>query len=519
MVTQQSFAGDALYREETDGYSLPGVADENGNVSFPHLHMKLKLEPRWLVQEEVAPVPTVALVHLMHEDFAGKDPREQMMPGQIPVVMISCEDTSAEGGTLDDAKEKAKNMGMMQLHMMGQGMFPPQLTKDSSADVGHFKRIVEISQRTPHFELQVINYFGIKNGVVYSFQMMASPSLVSKYRHDFATMVRNCELLDNPAQDNFTSVSYIIAPMKDKSTGSFKVPSSWNISKGENKIPASICPESTVLAACQSASAQRPEYVIIVNAEPNTAELTKIDSKSATVLDDVQFTEYKSKESSKPKHYKIFKHPSESLWLVSGPVTLDNQLVGDVVFANVLKSVSTTSPAPISASNCSGHYKSERFGFEFDVRKGGKIMEASIGEKVVMYAPYGGLDQSSGQQPTEAQIQAAQEQPIVTIRVGDPETDPDCKETLDEWASNVKSQSEGGLTNVRKDTIGDVEFLTFENKEMVEVGEGRKEERMAKMFVTICNRRSTMIRWESTTGVWRKYEGQMMEMIRSVKVF
>jgi hypothetical protein len=136
---------------------------------------------------------------------------------------------------------------------------------------------------------------------------------------------------------------------------------------------------------------------------------------------------------------------------------------------------------------------------------------------VVVYLPFGGPDLSSGGgQPTEEQYKAAQEQPIVTIRIGDPETDPDCKETLDAWVDNVLEQ---GLTNVRKEKFGDVEFLTFESKDEVETGGDRREERMAKMFVTILNRRSTMVRWEFTIGAWEKYDAQMNEMVKSLKVF
>ena len=132
----------------------------------------------------------------------------------------------------------------------------------------------------------------------------------------------------------------------------------------------------------------------------------------------------------------------------------------------------------------------------------------------------GGLENGPGQmQPSEEQMQAAQEQPIVTIRVGDPSNDPDCKRTLDEWEANVKTQTEGNLKHIARETIANNNFLTFESQDMVEVGEGRKEERKAKMFVVLCGERSTMVRWEAPKGAWPKYQGMMNQMLESLTVF
>jgi hypothetical protein len=525
LALQHSFGGDMLYKEATSGFQMPGEPDAEGNVSFPHLHFAFKLEPKWIIAEEVSPVPSVATIQLQHESTIGKD-IHQAMPGDFPTCVIAVEDVSSEGATVEDVKNRSIQMITMQFHMMTQGQARPQMDKDIATNVGPFKHYTEFTIHTPFFNLTMIYYLAISQHRVYNLQFMAKPELVGKYRTEIANMARSVVLLSDPAAEDFTQTGYLIVPIYN-GDGQVKVPPSWKLSDVESKLPVSIVPPETIIGKMKTSSSLRPETVLVLNKAPNVEGLEKTRTEMVCSDASVEFSEYKLQGPAghTAQHLKVCHFPSnKNVWVVSGPTRISDQVMLDNTLGQVCKSVSTTEPAP----NKDGGYTfvSTRFGFSFKAKKGGKIMESSIGEKVIMYGPLGGMDPSvmMNQQspPTEEQMRAAQEQPIVTIRCGDPETDPDCKETLAEWKRNVEQQAKSGdapLENIRLGKIGGRDFLLFDSKDMVEVGEGAKEERMAKMFVCIHERKSTMVRWEAPTGVFRKYEHMMNEMLESLEVF
>jgi hypothetical protein len=175
-----------------------------------------------------------------------------------------------------------------------------------------------------------------------------------------------------------------------------------------------------------------------------------------------------------------------------------------------------------SDANYSRFY-SNKFGCSFAVRRNGRVIENRVGEPTIMYGPLGsGIPSAGGD--VEAAMRDAEEHPFVTIRVGDPATDPDCRATLDEWEERVREDmltEDGAATSdLKRERLRDGrEVLSFKHKAMVEVGEGRSEERVAKMYVLLHGDRTTLVRWEAPTGVFARYENMMKDMVNSIRTF
>jgi hypothetical protein len=228
------------------------------------------------------------------------------------------------------------------------------------------------------------------------------------------------------------------------------------------------------------------------------------------------------------KHIKIYEGPvapgggDKRYWLVTGPTSKHNMVATDGLFANVVTSISDA-PCP-SATGV--RYQSPNYGIAFDARPGSKIMETRLEKSVVLYAPLGQHEINPNEMPTPEVIAKIREAPTVQIRVGNPSNDEDCRESLDEWEKQVKGQrAQANLKNIRRFKInegaeGEREFLAFDSQEMIEVGMGQREERMAKMYVTMQDGQSALIRWEAPTGMMLKYEHTLVTpMLNSFAMF
>jgi hypothetical protein len=194
--------------------------------------------------------------------------------------------------------------------------------------------------------------------------------------------------------------------------------------------------------------------------------------------------------------------------LVVTPVQKSTVTTDDRLFAALIKSVESTTESP-----------SERFvhakdHYQFDTLQGSKIVASLIGKGAVIYAP-------EGVPATQEEMEAQGEQgPTVTIRVGDPSTEADCLSSLDEWESNFRNEegSGGGVTNVSRTKVNGRDCVTVINKDMQEIGPGQRQEIMAKIFVFVKEGRTTLIRWEVSSGQFKKYERKMMAFMDSFQI-
>jgi hypothetical protein len=453
----------------------------DGRTSFAHLGVSLKPPAGWLVREEPSPMPNVAMITVTKPEFAEKQANPEDM-GSVPIILLSVEDISAENLDLFEFKEKSKQMALSQMMMMTNGMVQPQMKFDDSLTVGPFLHCLEYAQSLPpYFELSVCNLLAVQGGLAFVFQIMCSPSVMGQYKSTFMDIARTFQLI--PGGD--AAVGTLVLSAGRVATVNVVPSWSWTV------------PSSNTLLEFQTPSSTKSEQISLYDAE-NTPAFTLQDQKT---VDGVVIGKWMEGRNES----KVFKFGK--VVAVVKPLMKPRVQINE---ANVISMVKSAKIRDSAAAEDSCTYINPDHGYKFATAKGGRVVASRVGGGTVVYAPLG-----IPNDPTKP-VEAEETGPTVTIRVGDPDTDPDCAENLDAWEERMEAEKASGhITGVQRVTISGKSCLTFTSKDMQEIGPGQRLEVVGKVFIFVHGRKTTLIRWETPTGLWRKFEPKMNRFIDS----
>lgn len=463
--------------------SRPAVANNaDGRTVFSHLGVSLKATGGWVVREEPSPMPNVAMITVTKPEFAEKQSNPEDM-GSVPIILLSVEDISSENLDLQEFKEKSKQMALSQMMMMTNGMVQPQMKFDDHLSVGPFKYCLEYAQSMPpYFELSVCNLLAAQGGLAFVFQIMCSPNVMQQYKSTFMDIARTFELI----------------PSGDASVGTLCV--SAGRVKSVNIVPSWswTVPSSNTLLQFQTPSSAKSEQVSLFDAT-NTPAFTLQDEKTVDGVVVGRWMEGRNES-------KVFKFGS--VVAIVKPLQKPRVQINESNVISMIKSVQLRE----SAGEESSIYVNNDHGYKFDTINGSRVVASRVGGGTVVYAPLG-----IPSDPTKP-VDAEESGPTVTIRVGDPDTDPDCADSLDAWEERMETEKASGhITSVQRITVSGLPCLTFTSKDMQEIGPGQRLEVVGKVFIFVRGGKTTLIRWETPTGLWRKYEPKMNRFMDSFK--
>lgn len=475
---------DALQEQATAQAKARPVAvlnNADGRTSFAHLGVSLKPPAGWLVREEPSPMPNVAMITVTKPEFAEKQANPEDM-GSVPIILLSVEDISAENLDLFEFKEKSKQMALSQMMMMTNGMVQPQMKFDDALTVGPFLHCLEYAQSLPpYFELSVCNLLAVQGGLAFVFQIMCSPSVMNQYKSTFMDIARTFQLI--PGGDAAVGTLVLSA---GRVAAVNVVPSwSWTV------------PSSNTLLEFQTPSSTKSEQISLYDAE-NTPAFTLQDQKTVDGVVVGKWMEGRNES-------KVFKFGK--VVAIVKPLMKPRVQINE---ANVISMVKSAKIRDAAVDEDSCVYINADHGYKFATVKGGRVVASRVGGGTVVYAPLG-----IPSDPTKP-VEAEETGPTVTIRVGDPDTDPDCAENLDAWEERMEAEKASGhITGVQRVNVAGKPCLTFTSKDMQEIGPGQRLEVVGKVFIFVHGRKTTLIRWETPTGLWRKFEPKMNRFIDS----
>jgi hypothetical protein len=416
-------------------------------------------------------MPNVAMITVTRPEFSEQQADAM---GQFPVVMLTVEDISNENLTLRDYAEKSKSMALTQMMMMTGGMMQPQLSFDDQLSVGPFDHCLEYGINHPQFAIQVCNVLGIHDGLAYVFQIMGNPSVLTKYKSDFMEMARSCQF--RSGNDEPLGVLRV-------HTGAYVVDTNpaWAVEK----------PEGQAIASFKTPSHLKPDLFSVYEG-PCPLQGGETNPKTH---DGVRVATIKEGSlTCKVYSYGPFTAVLKPLSKAESDLSNDWPI-------RTIKSVKRDSLSPCQL------FVNQTHGYQFAVTPGSMFIASKVGGGTVVYFPLG--------KPLEDE-QSMEQNVTVTIRVGTPETDPDCAESLSQWEERLRS--EGQLLDIHREKLCDQDCVVFSSKEMQETGPGQRTEVQSKVYILVRGRTTTLIRWESHTGLWRRHESKLNQMIESFKL-
>ncbi|KAH9586386.1 hypothetical protein LSM04_008997 [Trypanosoma melophagium] len=446
---------------------------------FTNLGLSMAVPKGWEIREDLSPFPLVAVLTVWNEDLVTEDDHQQI--GAVPTILLSVEDVRGDNDDLAEYKDRCKDATVNQLLMMTGGAIEPKVTKDNPVQEGPFRHVVEFSQSLPPFyDIVVFNLLEVRNCIAYNFQIMCSPSVMPKYKSMFMEMARNVRILGNLS----TAIGHV-----ELHTGTVKIDLDTNWSwdyPGKNGALATF----------------------------TTSSMTKKEEISLYAQGTVPTSSYKPREEKNIDGVLIVSSfdgsQQQKTLTYSGYVFVVKPLQKSISYLNeeelvvILKSItpSTEEPKPKKG----GTFVNEEHGYLVDVVRGGRLVTSRVGGYQVVYAPCGIAETMDEEQP-----------PTVTIRIGYPETDPECMSSLDEWEEQIKEKTEGDIKEIRRTTIAGERCLTVVSQSMDEIAPGQRMEVCTKLFIFVRNGKTTLIRWSSASGLWKKFERDMNAFVDSFR--
>lgn len=495
ICNEYSFDGpkDASASAEPSSLSAPkgnaGQPDENGVVHFPHVGLVLQLHQGWNINEDMAPMPNVMVIGLSKTEWSSLP---QDAPGAVPIVLLSVEDISNENLTLQEFKDKSKNMAITQMMMMTQGMIQPTISFDGPLHVGAFTHCLEYEQSTPMFKIQVLNLIAAKGGLAFVFQLMCSPAEFAKVRSEVIAIAKSVVIDTDGPEKPFDQSSFL--EVKGPA-GSIRCPSAWSMTN------ARAHKAGTALFDLKNGSSQKTELISVYDSSDLEAVTKQWKEFTSKDLDGASVKVYKESGRNERKVVE-----ANGVAVVASPLMNASVSTSEQQLITIAKSFNAANSANAPAVT----FNTPRLGYSHIVESNGRIIDSRVGERTIVYAPLG-LSQDT-------------DNPIMTVRVGDPTNDPDCRPSLDEWEARIKSETQPGISKVKQETIGGRRVVTFENREMVETGPNTREERLAKVIIFLKESndgtppRTTMFRWETPSNAFRKTESLFNRMLNSVEL-
>lgn len=464
------------------------VRDEEGVTRFD-VGVSIKLSDGWKASEEPSPMPNVAMITFNRDEYASRN--VQGMPGEVPVVLMSIEDISNEGITIDEFREKSKMMALQQMAAMTQGTAMPSVSTDEklSTPAGPFTHALIYEQRTPYFVIQVLNLTCVQGNLAYIFQVMAAPQEFQSVKKAVMDMARTAKITLRDVPEDFRELSCTDVACK---WGSVSMPAAWTVETSS----------ANPVFKLRSASHANPEIVQV------------FDNTAAGAFDDAKWKKYAEPKTINGATVAFLSDGSNKcIVATTGSATAVCKPVSGsscVSTPNLIAYIAVSADFAKKADATTLKYVNRAMKFGFVAREGSRIIESRLSDKTMVYAP-AGLPKDP-MQPDE--------NPMMTVRVGDPSNDPDCRATLDEWLNRIREETDSeSISELKKTTLCDRECVTFTNKEMQEVGPGQAEERTAKVVIFLKGTRTTMIRWEAPTGAFRKHEGKLNALLQSLELY
>ena len=450
---------------------------KDGAKHFPRLGIVMQLPSGWNCKEEVPPVPSISMLSISKPEFEHQPPPMSAADvGRVPVCLVSIEDLSIEGLNAQEYLQKSKSLAFQQMMMMSQGMHAPQMVFEGEMKVGPFTLALEYAQITPMMQMQVLNLIAVECGFAYLLQFMAQPSVFEQYKSQIMECARGIELFPDPIAEHFGPTAYL-----DVKTGthSLKIPPSWRAQP------------SGGIASFNSPSTAKTDAISIYTNDDD-AVLTVLTGKEVAEkkYGDVTCTSIKDPSSQRIK--KLYTNGTFAV--VIQPLRSNNVSVLDTYCVEVLQSIQPCTEPKAT------WYVSPARNLKFQLlREKAVVLETRVGDGAILFAPEGLGDQGNPDAGA----------PAMTIRVEDPSTDQDCEGSLDEWYARIdKESADGTLTELKRTKLGGKDAVSFISKEMVEVGPGQREERVAKIVIFVHNGKTNMLRWEASTANFRRTQPQ-----------
>ncbi|EPY35909.1 hypothetical protein AGDE_07178 [Angomonas deanei] len=452
---------------------------------MPHLGTTVKAPSGWEVREEMSPVPNVAMVSIWNPEFANVPNAE--VPGAVPVIILSVEDIRGENLNLVEFKERSKQLSLQQMLMMTGGAISPQVRKDTDQQIGPYRHIVEYAQSLPpYLDIYVINLLEVRNGIAHVFQIMCNPKVMNEHRSVFLQIAKDT----------------IITPLTSSALGYLSVYTGAVEAKIDTTWSWSLpdASEDGVLAKFQLASSVKREEITLYKADSVPQSDLKIREEKE--IDGVKIVSaFDGTQERKTVTYGDYA-------LVVRPQQKAVSYLNETALVETIKSVKPSTEAPKPKGGAT--FTCPEYGYRFNIVGGGHVVATKLGNGTLVYAPLG-VPQDMTQETSPEQ-----QGPTVTVRSGSPDNDPDCMGSLEEWHSRMKEEaSEGSIHNIKLTKIKDKDCLTFTSKEMQEVGPNQKVEVKGNVYIFVRDGVTTLIRWETTTSQWRKFERDLDAFLES----
>mmetsp|Transcript_353 Transcript_353/g.496 ORF Transcript_353/g.496 Transcript_353/m.496 type:complete len:555 (+) Transcript_353:48-1712(+) len=464
-----------------------------GVFVYDHLGAVLRLPPSWKVAEDVSPVPNVAMITLKHTDHISND-----TPGAAPIVVLSVEDTSLVGQDLHEFKETSKANAMQQMYAMTQGMVPPQVVFDGPENNGPFKMTLQYNMMAPFMQMKVVNFLTLENDLAYVLQFMGSPDVYEKYEKDVRDIARQFQI--NKLPYTGPSSSTIVS----SSSGAFTIslPVSW--------ILLSIAKSPTELLEAETPSPNKTERVELLKPADggmwsqekllHIAKENRGTSFSMTQKDDILTATYKNVGG-----HHVCLIATGAFCLRVSPLKSKKSILKESELEKIVRSITS------SATHDEITYHNRRNRYRFSVKLKSRLVESRIGDNAITMAP-------EGMEPGSAATEAT---PIFTVRCGDPSSDKDCEPTLEQWLDRLQQEaarSEVRISDLKMDKLCGHDCVTFSQQEAQEIGSGSKEEHQARIVVFVEDGKTYMLRWETPSLVWSKFEGKFQDLLSTFHI-
>ena len=484
-----SFEGPATTKAVAKSAPEAAAAPADGRREFKGLMCSVVPAPGWSAASHPMPMPNIGMVEFSHPDFA--EMRESGMAAAAPTILLSVEDVSTENVDAAEMMERSKMMATQQLAMLTNGMLRPNMLFEGKKSVGVFSHCLEYSQTLPPvLDMRVHILLVVKDGLAYSFQLIANPDHFQKYFNVYQTMAKSVLFHDDTsdAKDDFTKAWCVDNKLEN---GLFvKTHPSWTVASGTTTTTLTITTGST----------SKPESLAIYKKE-DAPELPGFSLISSKNVGGVLVELFKSGR----KERKVLTCEENGFVMVAAPAKGDAVLLDDTMMVATLKSVAELPKGAASSSTfpTSRIFINHADGFQMPISKDGSVIVSKISEGSTIYSPVG-----------IAALQAGGDAPTVTVRVGDPKTDESCAEDLASWKVKLRTESDGLIKEIQDTKLGGLPAITFTTQEMAEVGPGQSSEVKSTVVIAVKGGLSTLIRWEAPTGAHRKFERQMNELFR-----
>lgn len=453
-----TLTGSQAAKESRIDSSLRGME----SVHFPKYGLRFQIPEGWVALEGPTNAPNAVVIQIVPPE-AGV--RESDASHTSPIT-IAIEDLGHPNLPKEEIFQLLKASAMETLFFMTNGV-QPTLQKDKSISVGPFSYMFEIMVANVFVLISSTYFIAVENGMAYALQILGNPN---SPQLEVLEKVAKTVILEPIASD----MGHLEVVLKEIS---LRVSPLWSLkenspSSGEN-----------ALAFFEVTSKMVSENAILYRVGDEPEEFQRFETKQC--IDDVQLA--CSEQMDKKKF--VFNNFVMCVTAANGPSRIPESSV-----IEALKSIETFENG--FGENSVEFVKDSHY--RFKMRLGGAIIESKLSLDTVVYFPKG-LQSGAEEDPLSV--------PNVIIRI---DFDQECG-TLEEW--RAKSEESSPESTFREEKVCGQKCLIAESKSMVETGVNEKTEVFSRSLIFVVGSTSYLVRWELTTGAWRRYEQEFERFI------